>query len=74
MKKSLSRIISMFLVLLGVLLGTLINTLEFWILGKLILWLLKINFNWTFRHGLAVAILYFIMILPTKASYSNRKK
>ena len=38
-----------------------LSALIFWGLGNLIIWVLKINYIWTFWHGLACALVFGLL-------------
>ena len=38
-----------------------LSSLIFWGLGNLIIWIFKINYTWTFLHGLACALVFALL-------------
>lgn len=38
-----------------------LSALIFWGLGSLIIWVFKINFAWTFWHGLVCALVFVLL-------------
>ena len=38
-----------------------LSALIFWGLGNLIIWVLKINYIWTFWHGLVCALVFILL-------------
>lgn len=55
----------MFITILGVILGLAIgfglSGLAFWGIGSFIIWAFGISFVWTYWHGLAVALIIWIL-------------
>lgn len=49
------------IIILGFLFGILISSLIFWGLGNLVILVFKINYTWTFLHGLVAELIYLII-------------
>ena len=49
------------IIILVFLFGILIGSLIFWGLGNLVILVFKINYTWTFLHGLIVELIYLIL-------------
>ena len=57
----MEKILYFIMVILGFCFGILIGSLIFWGLGNLAIWVFKINYTWTFLHGLIAEFIYVIL-------------
>ena len=57
----MEKILYFIMVILVFCFGILIGSLIFWGLGNLVIWVFKINYTWTFLHGLIAEFIYVIL-------------
>lgn len=56
-----NKIIKILGFILGYLSGILIGSLIFWGLGNFIIFVFKINYTWTFLHGITLELIYLFL-------------
>ena len=66
MKRFLGIVMFFLSFLIGIIIGLSLEALLFWGIGNLILWLLNMDFNWTFIHGLVMAIILCVIRIEFK--------
>lgn len=55
--------------LIALILMITISTMIMWGVGNLIIWVFKINYNWTLWHGLASCCIYWLL----RGIFNNNK-
>lgn len=48
-------------IILGIILGLALSGLAFWAIGALMVWTFKIDFTWTYWHGVCTAIVVSVL-------------
>ena len=66
MKKLLVVFVSIIIALMIVIGAFLLAGLVFWGLGNLVIYLFRLNYEWTFFHGLGTELIIFIIKLIIK--------
>lgn len=55
------EILSVILYIIAFLIGTLIGAMIFWGFGNLVIWVFKVEYVWTFWHGLVCQLAFKVL-------------